>query len=79
MGNTLGDFNPQSKWSNVARELRQYRKAQLETWGTIDDVTIGRYLAGEATSKEIAEVESAMQTYPAVKEAIRIAKEVLNK
>ena len=65
-------------WDQVANELRQYRDTQREQWGDIDDITIGNYIAGEATPEETQVVESAMATYPKVREAVEIVKKVLS-
>ena len=70
--------NPTATWDQVAKELRQHREAQHEQWGDIDDITIGKYAAGEATPEETREVESAMATYPRVREAVEIVKKVLS-
>ena len=67
----------QSPWDDIARQLKQYREAQRKTWGPIDDITIGKYLAGEASVEEIREVETAMETYPAVREAVELVRETL--
>ena len=64
-------------WNQVAQQLRGYRDAQRERWGTINDNTIGKYLAGTASTAEIAEVEAAMRDYPAVKEAVELVRETL--
>jgi tetratricopeptide (TPR) repeat protein len=54
----------QVQWNKVAAELRAAREAQQRTWGDIDNTTLGRYLADEATSSEKAQVESALETLP---------------
>ena len=78
MTNTLGNFNPRLKWEHVAKELGQYCEAQQRDWGTIDAITLGRYLAGEATPEETALVESAMEAHPKLKEVVRLVRQVLD-
>lgn len=74
-GSMSGSSN--TNWARILYELRQYRDVQKQTWGDINDATIAVYLAGEGTPEQNAQVESAMERYPAVREAIEIVKEVL--
>ena len=67
-----------AKWNGIAQQLKQCREAQRKTWGDIDEITVGRYLAGEANPDEIEAVESAMKTYPAVREAVELVRKVLS-
>ena len=71
--------NDSNKWEGVAAQLKAYRDQQRATWGDIDDATIGKYLAGQASPEEIAEVKAAAAQYPAVREAIELVREVLEK
>lgn len=76
-GVTNGGSDAASKWATVAAQLRAYRDQQQAAWGDLDDTTVAKYLANEATDEEIAQVEAAMERYPAVGQAIGVIKEVL--
>jgi hypothetical protein len=71
------DRPDQVQWDKVATELRAAREAQRRTWGDIDNTTLGRYLADEATSNERAEVESAVAKLPELKLLTDLVRDVL--
>src|SRR5689334_21186455 len=64
-------------WERVANELRACKESQRRAWGDIDDVTIGRYLAGEASAGEQARVESAREELPELRKLTDLLRDVL--
>jgi hypothetical protein len=64
-------------WDRLALELRADRQAQRQAWGDVDDVQIARYLAGDCSAQECAEVEQAMRDFPDVREVIDVLRGVL--
>jgi tetratricopeptide (TPR) repeat protein len=70
--------NPdQVQWEKVAAELRAARDAQQRTWGDLDNATLGRYLADEASSAERAEIETAFEKLPELKVLTALVRDVL--
>jgi hypothetical protein len=74
MSSDLGEPQP---WERIALELRACRESQREAWGEVDNATLGRYLAGEASSAEQAEVEQALQELPELRKLTEIVRDVL--
>src|SRR5262245_13627082 len=70
----MTDPDPEEQWSWIAAELKSYRDAQRQAWGDLDDVTMARYLAGEATEEERSRVEEAMARFPGVCECLTLLK-----
>ncbi len=67
----------QVQWEKVAAELHSARETQQRTWGDIDNATLGRYLADEASSSERAEIETAFETLPELKLLTDLVRDVL--
>src|SRR6516165_2556139 len=72
------DSNPHEQWARVAADLRAYRDAQLQVWGDIDNVTIGRYLVGEATVEERRRIETALEQHPELGKLVELVGNVLS-
>jgi len=53
-----------------------YRTQRRQAWGDLDDLTLARYLAGEATEAEAGRVRRAMDEHPKVRECVAIVREV---
>lgn len=64
-------------YDRVAAELRACREAQIKSWGTIDNITLGRYLAGEATDQERLEVEAALEQHPELRQLTAVVRDVI--
>jgi len=64
-------------WERVAAELRAVREAQQRTWGNLDNALLGRYLSGEATTAEQAQVETALEILPDLKLLTNLVRDVL--
>jgi hypothetical protein len=56
--------DPRPQWDLIAEELRSCRESQRAAWGDVDNATLGRYLAGEASEQERAAVEAAQRDHP---------------
>ncbi len=69
--------NPREEWAHAAADLGAHREAQRQAWGDIDNATLGRYLAGEATSAERAHVESALEKHPEFRTLMDLVAEAL--
>ncbi len=52
------------QWNRVAQELEAYRAEQQLAWGNLDNLVLGRYLAGESTPEEIAEIQESLRNHP---------------
>jgi serine/threonine protein kinase len=65
------------RWERVAAELRRQRDAQRAAWGKLEDITLGRYLAGEATTDERARVEAALTDHPELHTLMQAVRRVL--
>ncbi|MGF1578331.1 MAG: hypothetical protein ACFCD0_03090 [Gemmataceae bacterium] len=52
------------QWNRVAQELEAYRADQKVAWGDLDNLVLGRYLAGECSSDEVVQIEEALQKHP---------------
>jgi hypothetical protein len=72
------DHDPTASWDRVARELRACKETQQKAWGDVDSCTLGRYLAGEVSSHERAEVEQALQDLPELRKLTDLVRDVLN-
>ncbi len=74
-------MTPESKadnsWDRVAAELRACRDAQHQAWGDIDNLTLGRFLAGDVTSDEQKEIESALDSLPELRKLTDLVRDVL--
>lgn len=64
-------------WDRVACELRACKETQARAWGDIDDATLGRYLAGEMTAAELADLESSLDSLPELRQLTSLVREVL--
>jgi hypothetical protein len=70
-------FDPAGQWDRVTRELRTCKENQQKAWGDIDSTTLGRYLAGESSGEERAEVEQALAQLPDLRTLTNLVREVL--
>lgn len=66
-----------SQWERLANELRACKESQRRTWGNLDDATLGRYLAGEASGEETARVEGEMHDRPELRKLTDLVRDVL--
>jgi hypothetical protein len=65
------------QWDVVAAELKAYRDTQEQRWGTLDDVLLGRYLAGELDPAEKAQIEAEFKDHPELLKLTEIVRDVL--
>jgi hypothetical protein len=65
-----------AEWARIKSELVAYRDQRRQAWGNLDDITLARYLAGEATAAEAEQVRRAMDEHPKVRECVAIVREV---
>jgi hypothetical protein len=75
MSSEMGHDHP---WDRIAHELRACKESQRQSWGDVDNATLGRYLAGEASADEQAEVELALQALPELRKLTEIVRDVLD-
>ncbi|MFO0844716.1 MAG: hypothetical protein U0797_20350 [Gemmataceae bacterium] len=68
---------PSPQWERLVSELRACKESQRRTWGDLDDVTLGRYLAGEASSAEVARVESELRERAELRQLTELVRDVL--
>ena len=66
------------RWNRLAAELQAYQAELDETWGDLDDATIAKYLAGNATPEEERLVEKEIRAKPAVRELVDVVRDVLS-
>src|SRR5262249_20836460 len=71
------DTNTGGSWDRVAAELRACREAQQRAWGDLDNTTLGRYLAGEATTDEQQQIENALDELPELRKLTELVRDVL--
>src|SRR5262249_50427629 len=71
------EHEPGVPWEFVASELRACREAQQQAWGDVDNATLGRYLAGEASPEERRQVERALAELPQLRELTDLVRDVL--
>jgi hypothetical protein len=57
--------------------LRACKEAQQRAWGTIDNTTLGRYIAGEMSGDELAVVEQQLQVHPELRLLTDLVRDVL--
>ncbi len=62
-------------WTRLAADLAADIADQRKTWGDIDEIILARYDARKCTKKERSRVEQAMRDFPAVREALEIARQ----
>jgi hypothetical protein len=77
-GSRMAGEHEACSWDRVAAELRAAREAQQRAWGTIDNATLGRYLADEVSTEERARVESALVELPELRKLTDLVRDVLN-
>jgi tetratricopeptide (TPR) repeat protein len=78
MGNERIDTSSaRDHWDRIASELRAYQQIQQQAWGDLDSTVLGRYLAGEADSEELRQVEQALDTFPELNRLAVLVKDVL--
>src|SRR5437660_4327088 len=71
------DRDALEQWDRVSAELEAYRNLQQEAWGDVDNVVLGRYLAGDATTEERSEIEAALRDHPQLRELTDLVRDVL--
>src|SRR5262245_2516164 len=71
------DLDAGAQWERVSAELRACREAQRRAWGDVDNLTLGRYLAGEASAGERCAVEAALADLPQLRELTDLVRDVL--
>jgi len=71
-------FEADRQWALVAAELLAGREAQEQAWGSIDNATLGRYLAGEVSANERQVVEAALERHPKLRELTDLVRDVLS-
>lgn len=71
-------FEADRQWARVAAELLACRETQKQAWGAIDNITLGRYLAGEVTANECQVIEAALERYPELRELTDLVRNVLS-
>jgi hypothetical protein len=59
----------------LAADLAADMSLEQKTWGDIDEIILARFDAGLCTKEERARVEQAMRDFPAVLEAVEIARQ----
>src|SRR5687768_14288646 len=64
-------------WDRVAAELRSCRESQHHAWGTLDNATLGCYLAGGGDDDERRAVEQALADHPQLRELTDLVRDVL--
>jgi serine/threonine-protein kinase len=69
-GDKLAETSYDEPWSHFAAALRAARDAQRRAWGGLDDTTVARFIAGEATEDERGWVERVLREHPKVREWI---------
>lgn len=67
MGNPGFD---QKDWERIASTLKACRDEERSRWGSCDDVTIARFVAGVCTPPEREQVRRWMQDFDAVRELV---------
>jgi len=70
-------FEPDPNWERVAAELRACRDSHQAAWGSIDNATLGRYLADEVTGPERQEIEEALHNLPELRMLTNLVRDVL--
>src|ERR1700722_5735838 len=68
---------PSDSWERVASELRACRESQKRAWGDVDDLTLGRYLAGEVSGDEKQHIEQALDHLPDLRLLTDLVRNVL--
>jgi hypothetical protein len=72
------EFDSIGSWERVALELHTCKETQEKAWGTIDNTTLGRYLAGEVTGTELNELENAIEELPELRKLTDLVRGVLS-
>lgn len=68
----------EDQWATLASELHAQRLAQHAVWGELDELLLARYLAGECTAEEIAQVEQSRAGYPRLADCLTMVRDLLN-
>jgi tetratricopeptide (TPR) repeat protein len=69
--------NSRARWECAAADLRTYRETQRHAWGDMDNATLGRYLAGEASVEERHQVEKSLAECPELRKVVGLVDSVL--
>jgi hypothetical protein len=70
------DFANENQWERIRSELETCRANHVRNWGAIDIAVLGRFLAGEASAEESAQVEKALQELPDLRKLTEVARDV---
>lgn len=65
-------------WEKVARELHSRKLAQQQAWGDVDDLDLGRYLAGDLSSAETSHLEDQLDAHPELRALTDLVRDVLD-
>jgi serine/threonine protein kinase/formylglycine-generating enzyme required for sulfatase activity len=65
------------RWAQAAAALREYRVSQRTRWGDIDEATLSRFIAGNATEEDQERVLRALQTHSELRECVETVRDVL--
>ena len=69
--------HPPESWDRVASQLRAYRQAQEQTWGNIDNATLGRFIADDLSGAERQQIEQALDQRPELRKLTDLVRDVL--
>ena len=68
--------DPRNRLERLVFELRSNRARETELFGTLDDNTLARYLAGECDDMQLRAVESEAQQHPDLQRLLDIVNDV---
>jgi len=66
------------RWHRVAAELHACKEAQQRAWGDVDNLELGRYLAGDLSEKEAERLERELDAHPELRTLTDLVREVLD-
>jgi hypothetical protein len=72
------EVNAPAQWKRVESELRACKESQIRAWGDVDDLTLGRYLAGEVSEEERRQIEQALHQLPNLRLLTDLVRDVLD-
>jgi tetratricopeptide (TPR) repeat protein len=76
MGTNPAESDADVQWARIAAELAACRERRRQDWGDVDDLTLARFLGGEASKEEVARVRRTMADHPKVRECVAVLREV---
>jgi predicted component of type VI protein secretion system len=65
------------RWERVAIELRAHRDRERRAWAGLDDATVGRCLAGEASPAQLQRLENALAQHPEARDVLDLVRGLL--